>query len=474
MGSHKKKKGLFLYLTESTSSYQVEISNTYGLHIRPKLGLLYLTATLQQRKNVDCDIWDQTISFFTIDQLIKAIDSGEYLFVGFYSAISMESNVIECIKRIRQDTETKIPILVGGPSFPNAEQFLRAGGNIVCNGEGEETICEIYDYITGNRTLEDIKGITYISDGNIILNNPRPLIPNIDKIPFPDYSRLEFKHYCNYYTFTMKKPYMTMITSRGCPYNCSFCDSHALWGSKSRVRSVDNVLAEIDELVGKYKVRYIAFQDDVFGLSYDWADEFCDKLIQRNYPLSWMCILHPFSFKKNPRKMLQKLRRAGCDLITTGLQSAHPEILTRLNRNQSEPEYIRELVNISRSIDMLSLVSFIFGSPGETLETIQTSIRFAMETKPNYAKFYNMEILPGSHLARQYKPGTQLCEFTKEELGKFCRVATRKFYLHPVTLSRNVSFMLRHNPTWLLIALKFLPTIVRGIGLGKKNESSHQ
>ena len=172
--------------------------------------------------------------------------------------------------------------------------------------------------------------------------------------------------------------------------------------------------------------------------------------------------------------MLQKLRHAGCDLITTGLQSAHPEILTRLNRNQSEPEYIRELVNISRSVDMLSLVSFIFGSPGETLETIQTSIRFAMETKPNYVKFYNMEILPGSHLARQYKPGTQLCEFTKEELDKFCRVATRKFYLHPVTLSRNVSFILRHNPTWLLIALKFLPTIVRGIGFGKKNEGSRQ
>lgn len=468
MNADDKKKGLFLYVIPSNSAYYIEESREYSLQSRPKLGMLYLASTLKKRKGISCEIWDQTASYYSLKDIIMAADSKNYLFIGFYSAISMEERVIEYIEAIRRDSKIKIPILVGGPSFPNAENFLKAGCDIVCNGEGEETICQIADFIDGRKALADVKGISYMRDGKIINAAPQPLIEDINQIPFPDYSLIDFDKYCDFYIFTMKKPYTTMITTRGCPFDCVFCDSHGIWGRRCRARSADNVLAEIDELVGKHRIRYIAFQDDVFGMDYDWTEEFCGRLKDRKYNLRWMCILHPFSFKKEPLKMLRKLKSAGCGLISTGLQSAHPEILKRLNRSPDEPRYIKKLLDASHSLDMLSLVSFIFGSPGETRETIQTSLNFLSTIKPNYASFYSMMILPGSALARKYGLNAKLCELSKDEIDELCRTSTRRFYLKPRNFARNVSFVLRKNPSWFFVGFKHLLGVMDSIGLGKK------
>ncbi|MFH1190099.1 MAG: radical SAM protein [Candidatus Omnitrophota bacterium] len=468
----KEKRVLLLYLSPADTSYLLEESNEYDLQRRPKLGLLYLSAVLKQRKGIQCDIWDQTVALFSIDDVAEAVDSGRYLFAGFYSAVSMEGKVIEFIRMLRERCRTRIPLLVGGPSFPNAADFLKAGCDIVCNGEGEDTICDIADHIAGSGRLDEIKGISYMSEGRVVKNEPRPLIEDVDSIPFPDHSRMDFGKYHDYYIFTMRKPYTTMITSRGCPYNCIFCDSHGIWGRRYRARSVENVLAEIDELVKRYGVRYIAFQDDVFGVDSGWADEFCRKLKGRKYDLKWMCILHPFSFRKDPRGMLKKLKGAGCDLISMGLQSAHPEILKRLNRHPDEPEHIKRLISAARSLDMLSIVGFIFGSPGETRDTIQTSIDFVMKARPNYVKFFNMVMLPGSQLAREYGMGARLCDFSAAEIESLNRSATRRFFLDPVNLARNIGFVLKHNPAWLAVGCRHFLNLRDSIGLsGKKGRA---
>lgn len=463
-----EKKVLLLYVVPADSSYQIEGASEYGLQLRPKLGLMYLSSVLRDRRGVSCEIWDESVAPFSADNVIRAVDSGEYLFVGFYSAVSMEDRVEAYVRDLRERANSRIPIVVGGPSFPNAERFLSAGCDIVCNGEGEETVCEITDYLSGSKRLDQIMGISYMRDRQLMKNEPRPLIEDVDNIPFPDYGLLDVNKYHDYYIFTMRKPYTTMITSRGCPYDCSFCDSHGLWGRRYRVRSVNNVLAEIDELVRQRRVRYIAFQDDVFGADYAWADEFCGRLKERKYDLKWMCILHPFSFRKDPHGMLKKLKGAGCDLISTGLQSAHPEILKRLNRHPDEPLYIEKLVSAARRIEMLSLVSFIFGSPGETPSTIRTSIDFAMKTRPNYAKFYSMVVLPGSRLAKDYGVGAKLCDINSVEVDELCRVATKQFFLDPVNFARNIGYVFRHNPGWLLVGCKHLFNLKDSIGLGGK------
>lgn len=464
------KKGLFLYIAPSDSAYYIEEHREYALQSRPKLGLMYLASTLKNRRGISCEIWDQTISSFGLKDILKAVDSGKYLFVGFYSAVSMDDSVIRHIKDMRKFQSSHIPILVGGPSFTSAEVFLRAGCDIVCNGEGEETICQIVDYIKGAGDISNIKGISFMRDSRIINNEPQPLISNINEIPFPDYSLININKYCDFYIFNMRKPYTTMITSRGCPFDCVFCDSHALWGRRYRTRSVNNVLEEIECLVRTHGVRYIAFQDDVFGMDYEWTDEFCGRLKEKRYDLSWMCILHPFSFKKDPKKMLQRLRSAGCGLISTGLQSAHPQILKGLNRSPDEPKYLKKLIDASHGLNMLSLVSFIIGSPGETLDTVKTSLDFLTTIKPNYAAFYSMIILPGSKLAKDYGVNGKLCSLSKDEIDNLCRTATRRFYMNPRNFSRNISYVLRHNPGWFTVGFKYFAGVTASIGLGKKKK----
>ena len=137
-----------------------------------------------------------------------------------------------------------------------------------------------------------------------------------------------------------------MIASRGCPYRCYFCASCKTWGFKYRRRSVANVIAEIDDAVKKYDVKYIAFLDDVFGITNDWIEEFCRKLIQKDYKIRFMIILHPFSIPKDKEKILKLLKEGGCDTLSFGLQSAHPQILKNVNRNPREQEHLKETIAV--------------------------------------------------------------------------------------------------------------------------------
>ncbi len=462
------KKALFLYIEPSDTAYYIEKKREYALQSRPKLGLMYLASALRDSRGIRSEIWDQTTDHYGVDDVIRAAESGKYLFIGFYSAVSMDKNVIRYIRDVRNGSSARIPILVGGPSFPNAESFLNAGCDIVCNGEGEDTICRIVDHINGLMPIEDVRGISYLKDGKMIKSEPQPLISDIDKIPFPDYSLIDLGNFCDYYIFTMKKPYTTMMTSRGCPFDCVFCNAHDIWGRKYRTRSVENVLAEIDLLVKEHGVRYIAFQDDVFGLDSGWTEEFCGRLKERRYGLNWMCILHPFSFKSDQRKMLGMLKSAGCGLISTGLQSAHPRILRNLNRSPDEPLYLKKLIDAANGLDMLSLTSFIFGSPGETMETIKTSLDYLNTIRPNYAAFYSMILLPGSKLSKEYENERELCGLSKEAIDDMCRIASRDFFLKPGNLVRNGFFVLRHNPGWFVVAAKHALGIMSSIGVGEQ------
>lgn len=463
-----RKKGLFLYITPSSAAYQMEERNEYRFQSRPKLGLLYLASALLDKREIRSEVWDQTISHFSASDVVRALDSGDYLFAGFYSAISMAERVAEYIRIITDKCRLDVPILVGGPSSVTAEYFLKAGCDIVCNGEGDETICDIADYLQGRKEIGDIPGICYSSQGKVVTAPPRPLITDLDALPFPDFSLTGIDGFHDFYIFTMRKPYITMVTSRGCPFNCSFCECPTIWNRKYRTRSTENVLAEIDDLVKKYSVKYIAFQDDVFGMDYSWTEEFCRKLKERRYNLRWMCILHPFSFRKDRFRMLAMLRDAGCDTVSCGLQSAHPEILRRLNRSPEEPDCIRQIVKAAKRLGMLSSVGFILGSPGETLQTIKTSMEFAFEVKPNYARFYNLVILPGSEIARRYGLDGKLCDFSRAEIEEMCCEANRKFFLDRKILFQNFSFILRHNPGWLLIGGRYAFHIRDVIGMGRK------
>jgi radical SAM superfamily enzyme YgiQ (UPF0313 family) len=454
------KRIAFVYLTQTSSAYLISENVGDKVQRRPQLGLQYLSAALN-RIGIDTAIFDQTVHPFDLNQLIKKL--ANYDIVGFYCSDPQEGKVKSYSQRIKEKLD--VPILVGGPSTLDNSSFLDYGCDIVIHGEGEITIQQIIEHYNGQREKRDIKGISFRNGDRVVKPPPQTLIKDLDEIPFPDRSKIDINAYHDYFLFGMKKPYVTMIASRGCFYRCTFCTSCRIWEYRYRQRSPDNVVREIDDVVKKYKVKYVAFQDDIFGINNTWIEEFCRKLLQRPYKIRWMAILHPLSLKTETEKILRLMRKVGCDTLSLGLQSAHPQILKNINRNPSEPENLKKILKIANRLGFITAVGYVMGLPGDTKETIQTTIDYSLNCNSTLANYYMLSVLRGSEIDEKYR-NRKICELTKGEIEKFTVTAYRSFYTRPKAILRIAHFIIK-NPTWLIVAGINIPSILPRIGFTK-------
>lgn len=433
---------------------------------RPPLGLQYLCSTIEKNGS-NCEIIDQTVSQISLGKLIKNIREKDYAFVGFYSytLAPLKDKLVQYIKIIKKECSVKI--IVGGPGSIHVKEFIDAGCDIVCHGEGEKTILKIIEYLKGKISIAEIKGISYKKDGIIVNNELQALIDNLDEIDFPNRDKISLNNYFDYFIFPMRKPYATMIASRGCPYKCTYCACPSIWRGKYRLRSVKNVMEEIDYLVQRYKVRYITFEDDIFGLNQRWLKEFCIELTGRKYDLNWMCILHPLSLRENKEEFITLLKNAGCNFFSFGLQSSNLDILKKINRDPETPFLLKETISIARKKGILTLVDFIFGLPGETKQTILENIKYISETHPHLINIHPLGLLFGTELEKMYKK-TKVCNMPQEEIIFWCKKATRKFYLSVNNLIGIFIYILKNNPRWFFMAPRFFNAIIDVIELKNK------
>ena len=450
----------FIYLTQDSGEYYVTDDPGYNVQRRPQLGLQYLCAVLE-KKNVKSQIFDQTVTAFGIDWLAEKLK--EYDMAGFYCSDPQEAKVKNYAKIIKGRLD--IPILVGGPSTLTNPSFLEHGCDIVVHGEGEATIQEIVEYYDGKRGIDSINGISYMNEGKIITAPERKLIENLDELPFPDRSKIDINAYHDYFLFGMKKPYMTIIASRGCAYRCHFCTSYKIWRHKYRRRSVDNVLAEIDDARGKYGIKYVAFQDDIFGMTNDWIEEFCNKLLQRSYRIRWMVILHPFSVKSDTKRVLRLMRKAGCDTLSFGIQSGHPQILKNIDRSPAEPEQLKKILKVAEGLGFVTAAAYIFGLPGDTKETARSTIDYSIGCGSTLASYYILSTLRGSEIERLYR-SKKICDLSQKELEEITASASRQFYMRPSAIIKIAYFILK-NPEWIIKIGLNMPSIMARIGFAK-------
>ena len=173
------------------------------------------------------------------------------------------------------------------------EEILQVQPEIdyVVLGEGELIIAELCRMLESKRTVSKIKGLVYrTAKGTVKANPRRDLIKDVDSLPFPARDLVDMSRLGTHKYIDVGRVSATMISSRGCPFKCAFCSSHITMGKIYRFRSAQNVLAEIDELVNRYHVNHIAFEDDTFTLNRDRVETICRDLIQRNYDLTWYCL----------------------------------------------------------------------------------------------------------------------------------------------------------------------------------------
>ena len=261
--------------------YNSAVKSVVGIS-SPPLGLAYIASVLRQNHKVK--IIDSNILNYTIDDVERELRSFNPDVVGITSvtpSIYEAYKVAETAKKVREDCI----VVLGGPHatfMPRQTMEECKYIDIIVRGEGEETTRELIENIEKGAPLNGVKGITFRDKNEIIDTEPRPFIKNIDDIPFPSRDLLPM----HLYKFNEVR-YTAMLTSRGCPFKCSFCSSSRLFGGYWRGRSPENVLEEMKIIYEEYNIKNIEFIDDTFTLNQERAEKICDEIIKQGWDITW-------------------------------------------------------------------------------------------------------------------------------------------------------------------------------------------
>jgi anaerobic magnesium-protoporphyrin IX monomethyl ester cyclase len=366
--------------------YNSAVKSVVGVS-SPPLGLAYIASVLRQSHEVK--IIDSNILNYTIGDVEEELRSFNPDVVGITSvtpSIYEAYKVAETAKKVREDCK----VVLGGPHatfMPRQTMEECEYIDIIVRGEGEETTSELIENIEKGAPLNEVKGITFREKNEIIDTEPRPFIKNIDDIPFPSRDLLPMQ----LYKFNGVK-YTTMLTSRGCPFKCSFCSSSRLFGGYWRGRSPENVLEEMKIVYEEYGIRNIEFMDDTFTLNQERAEKICDEIIKQGWDISWGASSRVDTLSK---KLVEKMKKAGCWIIFLGIESGSQKILDAIGKRITL-EQVKKAVKILKDAGIQVLGSFIIGFVQDTKETIKETIKFAKSLNLNYAEFSILTPYPGT------------------------------------------------------------------------------
>jgi radical SAM superfamily enzyme YgiQ (UPF0313 family) len=262
----------------------------------------------------------------------------------------------------------------------------------------------------------------------------------------------------------LRKPYFTLVTSRGCRFNCAFCCSRGHFGKSYRLRSAADVVREIDTLVQEHGARYLGFHDDLFGDDDRWVGEFAELMRSRPYSVRWAAMAHPMSFRRDPQRKLHLLRQSGCDFLAFGLQSTHPAVMKAIHRAPREEAIIKQVIPIARALGIFTKVEYILGLPDEPPDVDDLYLEHALAVQPNTLKFFRLLLLEGAELTQKAESGA-FVPAADADIDRRCAAAMRKFFLDRRTISNNLRFMAARYPTWPLRMLPHLGFLIEAIGL---------
>ncbi len=363
----------------------------------PSLGLLYMAAAL---KKAGHSVSYFEGAFYSINDLTRRVAEENPELIGFTVTAPFWSATAAAIKAVKTSFP-HIQIAVGGKHVELAAETVMsecAEIDYACYGDGEIVLPHLCSCLARGAALSDVKGVAFRENGRTVINGPEALVKDLDDIPFPDYELIEFRRYAPSIGQYLRLPNMTMIGSRGCPYSCLFCTSD----NTLRERSIPNILAEIDLLVGKYGVKDIIFYDeDLTGgkdrnVNSGRLEEFCRRLIEKKYDLTWSGNARANNVDRMSAKTLELMKKAGCWKLLFGLESGVQKNINTLRKGFTV-EQSRRAVEKTAKAGIRPFCVFMFGIPGETYEEGLKTVEFARSLKgAEFALFLNFTPFPGS------------------------------------------------------------------------------
>lgn len=308
----------------------------------------------------------------------------------FSTQINKAFAVTELVKRI----DRNIKVVVGGPHATAVPQDFLASPSIdmVVVGEGELTILDIADYYAGKKEIQDVKGVAYMQAG-LMKVNPPEYIQNLDDIPYPAYHLIDMEKYFqlaaagfgsrpnDIFYHPMRE--VSVITSRGCPFECTFCAIHPTMGYKYRYQSPEYVAGHIELLVKKYKVDFIHFEDDNLTLNPPRFEKILDMLLEKQIFFEWDT---PNGVRADalPRRLLEKIRRSGVRELRIAIESADQDVLSKIVRKRLDLDKVMETIRNCKELGIPLSAFYVVGMPGETKELIQKTLDLAYELMKSY------------------------------------------------------------------------------------------
>jgi len=374
------------------------------------------------------------------------------------TALSSYYNEMRILARILHPL--KIPIILGGVHVSALPELsLReCGADFVVIGEGELTTLELMEKWQDLEAKDHIKGISYLENSRFQLNPARELIPNLDELPFPAWDLINpLKYPLTPHGYIMKRyPVAPILTTRGCPYSCSYCASTQFWRRKFRRRSAQNIGDEIEYLVNTFKIREIHLWDDNFTLLKKHVVEFCKEIQQRKLDLTFACP-NGIRIDHLNRELLTLMRRTGFYSLTFAIESGSQAILDQANK-RINLKVIPKILEIAKRLGYRTPGFFIFGLPGETYTTARRTIQFAKNLPLDTAVFFSAKPLPGSRLFADWRGKNDLIKvnydwFHFSETGNQIELsdgkkklnlpkdAYREFLFRPIQILRSLKML---------------------------------
>ena len=423
------------------------------------INLGYLAAYLREKSSHSCKILDAEALELSYEMVEKEIRKINPDIIAMTAPTPAFQQVIDIANIIKNKISKDIIIIVGGPHpsvFPEETIKIEPIDFIVA-GEGEITFYELVEALDKKKDLHEVAGIVFMDNGRIIKTRPREFINNLDILPFPARDLMPQHLYAAPPTKKVSEFHGTsIVSSRGCPFNCTYCIPNVIWKRRYRARSPKNLVDEIETCVKKYNLREFNFHDELFTTLKERTIEICREIKKRKLNIAWVCMSRTDFV---PEDVLREMKSAGCKKIMFGIESGSKDILRAMRKNVNL-EQAKEAVKLVKKVGIDVAVNFMFGYIGETEETIRQSIRLAKELDADTTAFLVASPYPGTdfyNIAKEkgyFREGYDWKDFTlvskdnvpvlnlpgldAERVLYWQKRAYREYYLRPKYILRKI------------------------------------
>ena len=424
------------------------------------LAVLYVASALREWADFPCSI--KVIDAYTFGygpgEIRRSIEEFRPHVIGV-SATTVRIFDAQRICSLAKSIDPATITVVGGPHASSAAEETAANKetDIAVIGEGERTFLEICRAVHRREDWRGIDGIAYSDGSGVTINRARPYMEDLDTIPFPDLGFLPpIRNYNPLPVWGKSGNFSTVITSRGCPYGCSYCSVHRIQGGKYRYHSAKYVMSLLKELYEERNVRNVIFKEGTLTRKRERVVDLCRHMIEDALHISWTC--NARADELDP-ELLELMKKAGCTCIQIGVEQGNPELIQKYKKVKKE-----EVMRVVREIREAGIDAhgcFMLGMPEENLSTIAETIAFAQSLPLNTAFFNIFTPRPGTRIFEEceregliQRPKWDRFDdrrsvwnhpaLSERQLAAAKRRAFRRFYLRPSIIADRI----RHIKNW--------------------------